>query len=85
MASTELRITDAVGLHARPAARFVKAAAGFVSSVTVTHEHRTADAKSLLEILQLEAGNGAQIVIEATGDDEEEALRVLSGMLVDEG
>ncbi len=84
MASTELRITDAVGLHARPAARFVKAAAGFVSSVTVTHEHRTADAKSLLEILQLEAGNGAQIVIEATGDDEEEALRVLSGMLVDE-
>ncbi len=84
MASTELRITDAVGLHARPAARFVKAAAGFVSSVTVTHEHRTADAKSLLEILQLEAGNGAQIVIEATGDDEEEALRVLSGMLVDQ-
>ena len=84
MASTELRITDAVGLHARPAARFVQAAAGFVSSVTVTHEHRTADAKSLLEILQLEAGNGAQIVIEATGDDEEEALRVLSGMLVDQ-
>ena len=84
MASTELRITDEVGLHARPAARFVKAAAGFVSSVRVSHGHRTADAKSLLEILQLEAGKGAQIVIEARGDDEDEALRVLAGMLAGE-
>ena len=81
MPSTELRITDEVGLHARPAARFVKAAAGFACSVRVTHGDRTADAKSLLEILQLEAGNGAQIVIEATGEDEDEALRVLADML----
>lgn len=81
MASTELRITDEVGLHARPAARFVKAAAGFASSVRVIHGQRSADAKSLLEILQLEAGNGAEIVIDATGEDEDEALRVLRTML----
>ncbi|MCC5947853.1 MAG: HPr family phosphocarrier protein [Nitriliruptoraceae bacterium] len=85
MASTELRITDEVGLHARPAARFVKAAAGFASTVRVTHGHRSADAKSLLEVLQLEAGNGAHIVIEATGEDEDEALRVLAEMLADAG
>lgn len=84
MASTELRITDEVGLHARPAARFVKTAAGFVSTVQVTHGERTADAKSLLEVLQLEAGNGARISIQATGEDEDEALRVLAGMLAGE-
>lgn len=70
-------IEDEVGLHARPAAVFVRTAAGFAADITVTRDDRTADAKSLLEVLQLEAGRGAVITVTAEGDDAEAAVTAL--------
>lgn len=81
MASTEIEIRDEVGLHARPAARFVQLAGSFAATVTVTKGERTADARSLLEILQLEAGRGSKVTIEASGEDAEDALAALSNLL----
>ena len=81
MARTELDITDPVGLHARPAAKFVKLAGTFAADVTVHHGDRSADAASLLQVLQLEAGSGAHVTIEATGDDAEEAVAALAELL----
>ncbi len=74
-------ITDEVGLHARPAALFVRAAAGFSATITVARGDRSADAKSLLEVLQLEAGRGAVITVTAEGPDAEAALDALRGVL----
>lgn len=81
MPSTEITITDDVGLHARPAARFVKTAMRFPADIRVRRGERLADAKSLVQVLQLEAGKGAVITIEAEGDEAEQALSALSGML----
>lgn len=76
-----VEIVHEVGLHARPAAQFVKAAGGFEAQVTVRHGERTANAKSLLQVLKLEAGQGAEVVVEAQGADAEDAVVTLTGML----
>ena len=49
---TEITIASEVGLHARPAGAFVKRAAGYDSTITVSHGHRSADASSLLQVLK---------------------------------
>ena len=82
MARQDITITDDVGLHARPAARFVKLANGFSASITVTNGDRSADAKSLLQVLQLEAGKGTTVTIEADGDDADAAVEALTAQLL---
>jgi phosphotransferase system HPr (HPr) family protein len=81
MPTIEVTIVDEVGLHARPAARFVKAAMRFASEISVTNGERVADAKSLVQVLQLEANQGTTITIEATGDDADDALAALEAQL----
>ena len=70
-------ITNALGLHARAAARFVQAASRFKSRIHLTHEGRTADGKSILGLLALVAAHGTLLTISADGTDEQEALRSL--------
>ena len=70
-------VNHKVGLHARPAAVFVQAAAKFSSAISVSCEDRTANAKSILNVLTLGAHQGAEITIVAEGEDAEEALAAL--------
>lgn len=81
MPSFEHHITDAIGLHARPAAEFVRVASTFSADVQVALGDRTADAKSLLGVLQLQAGSGATIVVTAEGEDADAALAALAEVL----
>ena len=80
-ARAEITLTNEVGLHARPAATFVKRAAGYESTVTVRRDDREANAASLLQVLKLEAGQGATVVIEAEGPDEDAAVAELVELL----
>ena len=73
------------GLHARPAARIVAAAASFRSTVVVVTADGQANAKSILELLALGAAPGSRLTIVATGDDENEAAATLAAILVDPG
>ena len=82
MPSFEHHITDDIGLHARPAAEFVRAAAGFSSTIRVTLGDHEADAKSLLEVLQLQACSGATIVVSAEGADADAAIAALTEVLL---
>jgi phosphocarrier protein HPr len=77
-------VTHDVGLHARPAAQFVKTANGFSSDIRVHHKDKSANAKSILEVLTLDAGKDANLTIAAEGPDAEEALDALAAKL-DEG
>ncbi len=79
--TAEITLTNEVGLHARPAATFVRRAAAFQSTIRVRRDDREADASSLLQVLKLEAGHGATIVIEADGEDEEDAVVELLELL----
>jgi phosphocarrier protein HPr len=77
----EVTITDKAGLHARPAARFVQTAAKFKSRVTLVGNGVTVDAKSILGVLSLGAGQGSRVAVEATGEDEAQAVAALKTLL----
>lgn len=62
------------GLHTRPCTELVKCAATFSAEVQLSYQNSQVNAKSLLGILMLAAAKGARIVIEASGDDAEEAV-----------
>lgn len=71
-------VTNPTGLHARPAALFVKTAKGFPgASISVARDDRTADAKSILGVLTLAITQGTTITICTEGDEAEAALAAL--------
>lgn len=78
-------ITHAVGLHARPAAQFVKLAKGFSSTITITNTTRNSeksiDAKSLIALIKIACAEGHSIRITAEGDDEQEAINALANFV----
>lgn len=69
------------GLHARPASMLVKAAVRFKSSIKVEKAGKVADAKRLLSILTLEAKQGEIVTVTVDGVDEEEAIKVIKGLI----
>ena len=72
----EVDVRNPSGLHARPAAVFVKAAAGFRAEVrvaNVTTGSLEVNAKSILAVLGLGVSSGHRIRVRAEGDDEDDA------------
>jgi phosphocarrier protein HPr len=76
-----VRITNKVGLHARPATLFVQTAASFGASVWARCVTREADAKRILEVLQLGATQGATLTVSADGADASEAVNALVALV----
>ena len=81
----EILITNPAGLHARPAAEFVKRAKASPSQVTVTANGKTVNAKSMLGILKLGATLGTTISVEIDGDDAPELIADFTALLSVEG
>ena len=81
----EILITNPAGLHARPAAEFVKRAKASPSTVTVTANGKTVNAKSMLGILKLGATRGTTITVETDGDDASELIADFTALLSVEG
>ncbi len=81
MPEREVELTNEVGLHARPAAVFSKAAAGFSADVTVVKGEQEANAKSIMAVLKLDVKKGDAVTIATEGDDAEEALQELVTLL----
>ena len=79
--SKKLEIKNKLGLHARAAALFVQTINKFSSQVTVTHDGCTADGRSIMGMLTLGATQGSKILIEATGEDAEKAVRAVERLL----
>ncbi len=76
-----LTLVNKVGLHARPAGMFVQTAARFSAAIRVSCNGRVADAKRILQVLQLGAERGAELRVEAEGDDAPEALVALAALV----
>lgn len=81
MVKEELIIGGPVGLHARPAAEFVRLAERFKSKVRLAKDGIWVNGKSILAILSLAAEKGSVVILEVSGADEEEAFRVLKEKL----
>jgi phosphocarrier protein HPr len=81
--SSELHavLPDGIALHARPAATFVREAAQFGSDISVSANGKSANAKSILQVLGLGALGGTELVIAASGSDAAEAADRLAGLV----
>ena len=80
-AERTVRIGNRFGLHARPAAEFVKAAARFDAEILVRKEDLEVNGKSIMGMMMLAAEFGSEIVIRATGADAEAAVQQLVGLV----
>ena len=81
MISREVTITNAIGLHARPATFFIQKANSYQSSVFVEREDRRANAKSLLGVLSLGIAQGMTVKLITEGADEAEAMDGLVALI----
>lgn len=85
MRETRLIITHPAGLHARPAALFVRTAAGFQSSVRARNltrdPAREADVKSILSLMTLGVEHDHELLVRAEGPDEEAAIAALTELV----
>ena len=74
-------IPNKYGLHARPAAEFVKTAGRFRSHVWVKKDDVEVNGKSIMGVMMLAAEHGSEITIRASGDDAEQAVEALVGLV----
>jgi phosphocarrier protein HPr len=81
VAERETTVGSQEGLHARPAAQFVKTAKQFSSDIMVIKGDREANAKSSLKIMTLGARKGDNITIRAEGEDAQEAVDALAELI----
>ena len=72
--SKELSVLASVGLHARPAAEFVKLAQQFQGSVRISYNDKEVDGKSMIGILKLAIKQGATFSLSLDGENEEEFM-----------
>jgi phosphocarrier protein HPr len=82
-AQREVRITNKLGLHARPAAQFVKRVRSFRSEIWVVKVGKRYSAASLIDVLRANLDCGATATLEAHGVDAEEALQDLEKLLAE--
>jgi phosphocarrier protein len=73
----ELLITNKLGIHARPAAMFVKTANRFACDVFVEKDGETINGKSIMGLMMLAAGPGSRIIVHASGPNAAEAIAAL--------
>ena len=74
MSEQTIQIKNKYGLHARPAAEFVKLATQFQSEIWVRKQELEVNGKSIMGMMMLAAECGAEITIRADGDDASEAI-----------
>ena len=81
MPQQEATITNTLGLHARPAYKIVQDAKRFSCDVIISNDSIRVNAKSIMGVLMLAAGQGTCLLIEAEGMQAEQALEELTELV----
>jgi phosphocarrier protein len=81
MQKVTVTISNKLGLHARASAKLTKLAGSFTSDVHMTRNGRRINAKSIMGVMMLAAGQGSEVEIEAAGADEAQALTALTALI----
>lgn len=81
MVELKITLTNAAGLHARPAALFVQKAAGFTSKVKLAGNNKMADGKSILAVMGMGLKQNHEVIITAEGADEVECIAGLQELI----
>ena len=77
----ELTIANKLGIHARPAAVFVKTANRFASEILVEKDGEKINGKSIMGLMMLAAGPGSKVTVHALGHDAPQALAELETLI----
>ena len=77
----ELIIENRLGLHARPAAMFVRVATKFRSEIWVSKEEEEVNGKSIMGLMMLAAGQGSKLQLRCEGPDAEDAIQELEQLI----
>ena len=78
---TQVTIINKLGLHARAAAKFVRCAAAFASSIKAGKDGKLVDGKSIMSVMMLAAGKGTVLDLEIEGSDEDAALEAIKELI----
>jgi phosphotransferase system HPr (HPr) family protein len=81
MPTAEFTVSNKLGIHARPAAQFVKTASQYACDIQVEKDDEQADGKSIMGLMMLAAGHGSILIITTEGDDAHEALDALGNLI----
>ena len=77
----ELKVVNRLGIHARPAAMFVRIASKFHSEIYVEKDGERINGKSIMGLMMLAAGPGSRLRLEVSGEDASDALRALEELI----
>lgn len=81
MIRRDVLVCNRLGLHARAAAKLVQLANQFKAQVSISTNHMSADAKSILGVLTLAAAKDTALVLEVSGPDEQEAAAQIENLI----
>lgn len=81
MISREFRISNRLGLHARPSAQLTQVAGKFASEIYIAKNGRRVNAKSIMGVMMLAAGPGSTVTVDAEGPDEEQAMEAIGALI----
>ncbi|HZY15024.1 MAG TPA: HPr family phosphocarrier protein [Ramlibacter sp.] len=76
-------ISNKLGLHARASAKLTKLAGSYPCQVWISRGERRVNAKSIMGVMMLAAGLGAEVTLETEGDQEQQALEALMVLIHD--
>jgi phosphocarrier protein len=80
MLERTLPVTNRLGLHARATAKLVQLLSGFRSSATLAARGREVNAKSIMGVMLLAAGQGTEVLLRVDGEDELAAADAVSAL-----
>ena len=83
MPSANAEIVNKLGLHARASAKLTQVASTFKSEIWLSRSGRRVNAKSIMGVMMLAAGQGTNVVIDAEGPDAEAAIEALLQLIRD--
>lgn len=78
---TEVDIVNRLGLHARAAAKLVETVSGYRANVRIGRGERLVDARSIMALLMLGAGQGSRLRLHIEGDDADQALSGITELI----
>ena len=81
MPSRTVEIVNKLGLHARAAAKLTHLASNYHSDIWISRSGRRVNAKSIMGVMMLAAGQGTSVLLEAEGHDAEQALAALTKLI----
>lgn len=85
MEKKDFHVVADTGIHARPATLLVQTASKFSSDINLEYKGKSVNLKSIMGVMSLGVGQGADVTISAEGADEEEAIAAIEETMKKEG